>query len=207
MATMNLKTLALLPAAALAGLALVSPSASDAAAPPGALDAQTYAIDNAHSAVLFRCEHLGIGQAWGRFNQATGSLAYDEAAPEKSSIELSIDAASVDTNNSGRDDHLRNADFLSAKEFPTIEFKSTKVAQTDAGLEVTGDLTLHGVTKPATAQVTHVASGEDPWGNVRVGFEGRFTVDRTDFGMTYMSDGGLGNEVHLIVSLEATRKK
>lgn len=201
---MHLKNLALIPAAALAGLALLPSSATDAAAPPRALEPDSYAIDAVHSTVLFRCEHLGVGQFWGRFNRIEGKLTYDEADPTASAIEISVDAASVDTNNGKRDDHLRNADFLSAKEFPTIRFRSTKVARKGDALEVTGDLLLHGVTKPVTAEVTHAARKEDQRG-ARVGFEARFTVDRTAHGMTYMSDGGLGNEVQMIVSLEATR--
>jgi polyisoprenoid-binding protein YceI len=204
---MTPKTLALIPAAALAGLALLTSPSTGAAAPASALAADAYAVDGGHSAVLFRIEHLGIGMVWGRFNKITGSIAYDADKPADSSIEISVDAASVDTNNSGRDDHLRNADFLSAKEFPAIEFKSKSVKKKKDGLEVAGDLTLHGVTKPVTAEVTHVGSGDDPWGNARVGFEARFTIDRTDFGMTYMAGAGLGNDVQMIVSLEATRKK
>ena len=204
---MNLKTLALIPAAALAGLALLSLTPTDAAVPTTALAPDAYAIDNGHSAVLFRIEHLGIGQVWGRFGKVSGSISYDADKPTGSSVEISVDAASVDSNNPGRDDHLRNADFLSAKEFPSIDFKSKSVRKKEDRLVVEGDLTLHGVTKPVTAEVTHVGSGDDPWGNARVGFEARFTIDRTDFGMTYMAGAGLGNDVQMIVSVEATRKK
>ena len=204
---MNLRHLALIPAAALLGLALVQTTTTDAAAPTTALAPNTYAIDNGHSAVLFSADHLGIGRVWGRFNEISGSITYDDAKPSASSIEVSIDAASVDTNSDGRDDHLRKPDFLSAGEFPTIDFKSKSVKKDGDGLKVTGDLTLHGVTKEITADVTHMASGDDPWGNVRVGFEARFTIDRTDYGMTYMASGGRGDEVDMIVALEATRKK
>ena len=158
-------------AAALAAAASLSFLSVDPAAPAqeGGAKALTYDIDNVHSAVIFRVRHLGIGMAYGRFNDISGTITYGgKDSLKSSSIAVSVEADSVDTNSKDRDEHLKSPDFLSAKEFPKIEFKSTKVEQKGEETTVTGDLTLHGITKPVTAKVTHVGSGGDPMGNDRV---------------------------------------
>jgi polyisoprenoid-binding protein YceI len=197
-----------LAAAALAAAAGLSFLPVDPAAPAQAAGTSAYAIDNVHSTVIFRVKHLDIGISYGRFNEISGTLAHDQENPKASSIELSVKADSVDTNSQERDEHLKSPDFLSVKEFPAITFKSTKVEKKGEDMSVTGDLTLHGVTKPVTARVTHAGRGKDPWGNDRLGFEARFEVDPKDFEIRFMTDKPdmLGPGLEVIVSLEATRK-
>lgn len=195
----------LLAASAAAGLSFLPAAPAPAAASAEAL---TYVIDGVHSSVLFRIEHMGVGQNWGRFNDISGSIDYDPENPASSSIQVEVDAASVDTANEKRDGHLKSGDFFSVKEFPTIAFESTKVEGRGDDLKVTGNLTLHGVTKPVTAAVTHVAHGTDPGGNAMVGLEARFGIKRSEFGMSYgIENGGAGDQVDLIVSFEAKHQK
>ncbi len=168
----------------------------------------TYDIDNVHSTVMFRVKHLDVGMAYGRFNKISGKITQSAGNPKDSAIEISVEAGSVDTNDGKRDEHLRSPDFLSAKEFPAIGFKSTKVEKKGEELVVSGDLTLHGVTKPITVNVNHSARATDPMGLDRVGFEGRFEINPKDFQISYMveNEGMLGPGIQMIVSLEATRK-
>jgi polyisoprenoid-binding protein YceI len=135
----------------------------------------------------------------------SGTIVYDEAAPEKSSVSITIDAASVDSNNPKRDEHLESPDFFSVKEFPTIEFRSKSVARKGDKLEITGDLTLHGVTKSVTATAEVTGAGEVPQQGHKAGFEATLNVKRGDFGMTKYAPG-LGDEVRIIVAIEAARK-
>jgi len=198
-------------AAALASAAGLSFLPVDPAAPAPAQaaagEALTYEIDPVHSTVIFRVKHLDIGIAYGRFNDLSGTITHNQADPKASSISVSVKADSVDTNEQKRDEHLKSPDFLSSKEFPTIDFKSTKVEKKGQEIVVTGDLTLHGITKPVTVNVNHAGRGPDPWGNDRVGFEGRFEVDPKTYEIRYMTDEKmLGPGIQLIVSLEATRK-
>ena len=168
--------------------------------------AETYEIDAAHSTVIFKVRHLGVSNAYGRFNDFSGTIVADAGHPEKSSVEVTIKADSVDTANEKRDKHLRNQDFFNTKQFPVIIFKSTKVEKTgDKTGKATGDLFLHGVTRTVTVDLTFIGSGKDPWGGHRAGFEAAFAIKRSDYGMKYLLEG-VGDEVHIIVSLEGTRK-
>jgi polyisoprenoid-binding protein YceI len=169
---------------------------------------ELYAVDNAHSAVLFKTKHLGISSAYGRFNACSGTIVWNESEPFKSSIELEVEAASVDTNEKKRDDHLRSPDFLSAKEFPTIAFKSSAVEKQGSALEVTGDLTLHGKTKEITLQAHAIGKGDSPFGDHRAGFEASFTIDMNDFAFQFVNQnpGAVGPEVTLTIALEAIRQ-
>ena len=193
---------------ALAGLALGlhSPSTTSAPSSPPAL--ATYQIDAGHSAVVFRCKHLGVSQFWGRFNQISGELRYDEEDPTTASIQCVIPADSIDTNSADRDRHLKSNDFLSAKEFPELTFTSQSVEATDDGLVIKGELSMHGVTKDVTAQAEVVGSGETMFNDFRMGFEARFRVDMRDFGITFVEKNAtaVGPEVDLIVSLECIRQ-
>ncbi len=184
------------------------PATPDPAEPSSApsLEAKQLEIDPVHSVVLFRIQHLNASWFHGRFNDVGGTIAFDPAAPEKSRIEIRVKADSVDTNAKGRDDHLRGSDFFAAKEFPEITFVSRSVKKHgEHELDVTGDLTLHGVTKPVTTRVVHVGSSETPKFGKRTGFEATFTVKRSDFGMKFMI-GMLGDEVRLTVALEGMEK-
>lgn len=168
--------------------------------------ADAYAIDGAHSYVVFKIMHLGVANNWGRFNDISGSINFDSAAPEKSSVSITIKTESIDTGIKKRDDHLRNNDFFSAKEFPLITFKSKSVKKTGENTyEVTGDLSLHGVTKEITTTFTQVGVLEkDFQGKRRVGGETEFTIDRTDFGIDY-NPQAVGTSVTIYVSIEATK--
>ncbi|MBI5433649.1 MAG: YceI family protein [Planctomycetes bacterium] len=169
----------------------------------------TYEIDGVHSSVLFRIKHLGVSYFYGRFNEVTGSFVYDEAKPETSSIQVEVATASVDTGHDGRDQHLQSPDFFNAAEHPKLTFKSKEVKKSkDGKLSVTGDLTLHGVTKPVTADVEFVGAGDRGQMGNKAGFETTFTIKREDFGMTKMlGETGLGNDVRVTVSLEGNLKQ
>ena len=166
----------------------------------------SYKLDAAHSVVVFAAKHAGLSYTYGRFNKVDGAITIgDDAA--KSSVELEIDAASIFTANKKRDDHLKNADFLNVKQFPKITFKSKEVKDSGGGkYDVTGDLTLHGVTKPVTVTMEHVGAGEFPMDkSFRTGFEGNVTIKRSDFEMKNMMEA-VGDEIRLIISVEGVRQ-
>lgn len=178
--------------------------ARDAGAAPA-----TFKIDTSHSAVLFKANHLGVSYTWGRFNSFEGSFTLTDGDAKDCAVEVSVDASSVDTGNQGRDDHLRNADFFNVKEFPTISFKSTKVVRVDGGFDVTGDLTLHGVTKPVTARMLKVGEGDltevMPQLGYRAGFEGKFTVKLADHGFPQKGPK-TDDSVMILMSFEGVRQ-
>ncbi|HSI05740.1 MAG: YceI family protein [Myxococcota bacterium] len=176
------------------------------ALPVAARAADTYAIDQVHSALIFKAHHLGAAWVYGMFTELSGSIAYDAANPAASSIELTAKTDSLTTHNSQRDTHLKSPDFFNAKQFPKITFKSKSVTKVDdKTLSVTGDLTLHGVTKAVTAKVTHTGTGKDPTGAQIIGFETSFPVKRSDYGITYWIPQ-IDDEVQLIISLEGNKK-
>jgi polyisoprenoid-binding protein YceI len=174
--------------------------------PDAALAGERYQVDPVHSTVIFKTLHFGVGYQYGSFRKLSGALVVDEERPARSSIQLEVEASSVFTANKKRDTHLRSPDFLSAKQFPKITFESTKVVKRgrDAA-DVTGRLTLRGVTKTVTVRMKKVGAGKDAWGNYRIGFEGTFTIRRGDYGITKMK-GVAGEEIHLIVAVEGMRK-
>ena len=167
--------------------------------------ADTYTVDPVHSSISFMISHAGISNIHGRFNKFSGKITIDTADPAKSSFEISIPIESIDTNNVKRDEHLRAPDYFNAKQFPTMSFRSTKVHAVDGGYEVTGDLTLHGVTKP----VSFTLQGgnkvvEFPKGVKRIGLVSTFSIRRSDFGMN-AEPTALGDEVPIMVGIEAFR--
>lgn len=169
--------------------------------------AEQFEVDSIHSSVVFRIKHMGVSYFHGRFNQIEGQFTLDADKPENSSVEVSIAAESVDTNSGKRDDHVRSPDFLNASEFPQITFKSEKVkAAKDGHFEVSGQLTLHGETRPLTVQVEQTGTGKAMRGDGKLtGFETTFTIKRSDFGMKEMLDS-LGDEVRLTVAVEGHSK-
>lgn len=172
----------------------------------GTAVAAPYDIDDGHSMVLFKASHLGISHTYGRFNDISGSFEWDSASPTSASLSITVKAESIDTDHDKRDQHLRNPDFFNAAQFPVITFVSSSVAEKGSGVyAVTGTLTLHGVSREVTVDLEKVGEGTDPWGGYRAGFHTTFTIDRTDYGMTYMTDG-VPSDVTLIVSLEGIRK-
>jgi len=157
-------------------------------------------LDTAHTAVYFRIQHLGMSYTYGRFNDVAGEVVVGGEGHE-SSFSFTIKAASIDTHNDKRDQHLRSPDFFNAKQYPVITFKSTGAHAHGGKLHVNGDLTLHGVTKPISTMVTKMGEGKDPWGNYRVGYASEFTIKRSDFGMNKMLEA-VGDEVELMMSFE-----
>jgi polyisoprenoid-binding protein YceI len=178
-----------------------------------AFAADVYNVDKAHSEASFQVQHLGISNVRGRFTDFEGAINIDQSKPESSSVEFSIKTASIDTGVADRDKHLRSADFFDVEKFPTITFKSSKVASKGGkAYDVTGTLTMHGVSKVVTIAVTHLGFVKDPWGNERAGFELNTTLNRKDYGLTWnkaLETGGLlvGEDVKVSVNLEATKKK
>lgn len=172
-----------------------------AAAATPALAADNYQVDPIHSVIIFRIKHLDVGMFYGRFNMPQGKVTFDAQDPSKSSFQLQVKAQDFDSGNAKRDQHVRGPDFLNAKEFPTISFKSksVKAADGDSRFEVTGDLTMHGQTKPVTAKLEKIGQA----GN-RIGFEGVLEIKRNDFGVTGTPQM-LGDEIRLIVAFEAVK--
>lgn len=168
------------------------------------LAADTYEVDGVHSAVVFRIMHMGAAPFWGRFNSPSGTITFDPDHLSDASFDVSVKVENVDTANEGRDKHLKNNDFFSARQFPNITFKSSSVKKGSKKnmYVLTGDLEMHGVTKEITAEAEFFGRNETSRG-VKAGFEVTFTVKRSDFNMhTYTKEGGLGDEVKLIAGLE-----
>jgi polyisoprenoid-binding protein YceI len=174
-------------------------------APPAGA-AESYRVDPVHSAVLFRAKHLNVGYIYGRFNDFSGAFTFDDQNPAAGSLTMEVQVRSLDTGNPKRDGHLKTPDFFNAAQFPTMSFKSTKVRAVDEKTyEVTGDLTLHGVTQPVTVKLERVGSAKGMQGEFRTGWESTFTIKRSDFGMKYMLQG-VGDEVRITVAVEGVRR-
>lgn len=176
------------------------------------LAADTYQFDKAHTTVGFQVRHV-VTNVGGKFLDFSGTIKVDRVKPENSSVEFTIQAASIDTNEPKRDEHLKSPDFFDVANQPTITFKSTSVKPTGKdAYEVTGNLTLHGVTKAITLPVSFLGEGKDPWGNEKVGFELQTTLSRKDYGINWnktLDQGGLllGDEVKVQISVEANKVK
>jgi polyisoprenoid-binding protein YceI len=169
----------------------------------------TWNLDPVHSVAEFKVKHMMISNVKGQFTGMTGALTLDESDIGNSRVMATIDASSIDTRQAERDAHLRSADFFDVERFPMLNFRSTTVkrAGTD-GLVVTGDLTIHGVTRQVTFAVEGPsAAGKDPWGNTRIGFSAKTRINRKDFGLHWNSTletGGIlvGDEVTITLDLE-----
>lgn len=170
--------------------------------------ADEYEIDASHTHVGFQISHMGFSETYGVFKNVSGTLTLDEAKPETSRVDVTIDVASIDTASEARDEHLKGADFFDVKTFPTMTFKSTKVELTGKDTaNVTGDLTLHGVTKPVGLVVKLNKAGESPTkkGRYVAGFSALGKLKRSDFGIkTYLPM--IGDEVTIAISSEFIRK-
>ena len=169
---------------------------------------RTFSVDKAHSEATFQVRHL-LTKVRGHFADFSGTIEYDEAQPEKSSVAITIQAASIDTHEPNRDAHLRSDDFFAAETYPTLHFASTHV--TPAGrdrFDVTGDLTIRGVSKRITVPVSLLGKATDPWGNEKLGVETEFTINRKEFGLTWnaaLETGGflVGDDVKVTLSVQA----
>lgn len=174
--------------------------------------ADTYTVDPNHSEVAFQIRHL-VSKVRGRFKSFQGTIQVDAAKPEASSVEFSIQTASIDTDVADRDKHLKSPDFFDAEKLPSITFKSTKVAPAGKDrYDVTGTFTLHGVTKTITLPVSLLGFVKDPWGGERGGFEISTTLNRKDYGISWnkvLDAGGtiLGDDVAISINLEVVKKK
>jgi polyisoprenoid-binding protein YceI len=173
----------------------------------------SYTVDPAHTSVGFEIGHLGVSKVQGRFNKNAGKIEIDEKNLSKSSVEFTIETASIDTAVAPRDAHLRTADFFDAEKYPTIAFKSTAVKKAGKGYVVEGDLTIKATTKKISIPFTAYGPISDPWKNTRVGFvSAPIEINRQDYGVAYndkLPDGTLSvdNKVTIRLSLEATLNK
>jgi polyisoprenoid-binding protein YceI len=169
---------------------------------------RTFTIDKAHSEAAFQVRHL-ITKVRGRFSEFEGRIDLDEEHPENSSVTVTIDTASIDTNEPDRDQHLRSADFFDAATYPAITFKSVRVRKTGASsFEVTGPLTIRDVSREITLPVTFLGVAKDPWGKSRAGFETEITINRKDYGLNWnaaLETGGflVGDDVKISLSIQA----
>ncbi len=164
------------------------PDASDFDAATSALPEVSgdYTVDVAHTRIGVRARHAMVTTVRGAFTSFTGRAHLDAAEPAASSVDLTIDTASIDTGNADRDAHLRSPDFLDVEQYPEMVFASTDVEQVDADLyRVTGDLTIKGTSRPVTVVFEETGSAKDPYGNDRIGFEGVATLNRKDWGLTW----------------------
>ncbi len=173
---------------------------------PAAAEAAEYRIDPAHSVVQFKISHLGFSWMIGTFDKLSGSFTYDPAAgPAGQTVAVEIDTASIDTGHAERDKHLRSADFLDVKKYPKATFVSTGYEGDAKGGTMTGNLTLHGVTRPVAIAVKKLGEGKDPWGGYRAGFEGALTLTRRDFGVD-RNLGPASESLDLFLSIEGIRR-
>lgn len=171
--------------------------------------ANTYEIDTkgAHASINFAVKHLGYSWLTGRFDTFSGQFTYDPAKPEASTVNVTIDTTSVNSNHAERDKHLRSPDFLNVEKFPKATFVSTKIVLDDDNDEfnIVGDLTLNGVTKSVTIEVDKVGEGKDPWGGYRAGFEGETEINMKDFNIK-MDLGPASQTVKLELHVEGIKK-
>jgi len=169
---------------------------------------RSFQIDKAHSEAAFQVRHL-ITKVRGRFSEFEGAIQFDEAAPERSSVSLTIHTESIDTNQADRDTHLRSDDFFGVERFPALTFVSTGITKTgESTFDVEGDLTIRDVTKRVTLPVTFLGKAKDPWGQERIAFETELTINRKDFGLMWnaaLETGGflVGDDVKISASVQA----
>jgi polyisoprenoid-binding protein YceI len=169
----------------------------------------TWKIDPVHSHAQFKVKHMMISNVKGEFSGVSGTLTLDEGDIRNSKIEASIDAGSLNTKDAQRDGHLKSADFLDVEKYPDLRFQSTEVARNEDGdLAVSGNLAIHGVTRPAVLVIEEMsAAAKDPWGNTRIGLSAATKINRKDFGLTWntaLETGGVlvGEEVTITLDVE-----
>lgn len=174
----------------------------------GAATAADYKIDKEgqHAFVNFRIQHLGYSWLYGTFKDFDGTFSFDEKNPASDKVNVTINTTSLDTNHAERDKHLRGAEFLNASKFPQATFASTAVKKEGEKLNITGNLTLNGVTKPVTLIAQLMGQGDDPWGNKRAGFEANGKISLKDFNIT-TDLGPASQDVELIISVEGIQQK
>jgi len=170
-----------------------------------------WTLDPAHTAVEFSTRHMMVTTVRGQFQKVSGTLNFDPQNPAASSIEVTIDAASLTTSVEDRDNHLRSPDFLDVANYPTITFKSTKVEMTGPNTgKISGDLTMHGVTRPVVIDAEYLGEGKTPYGKTVTGFTGTTKINREDWGLTWnvaLETGGwlVGKELTIRLDVEAIK--
>ena len=171
----------------------------------------TYEIDPIHSSAHFSVRHMMVSNVRGQFTKISGTIRFDSANPANSSVEATIDAASIETHDAQRDTHLKSSDFFDVGKFPTLTFRSKRIEAHSGGGKITGDLTIHGVTKEITLDVEGpTPENKDPWGKYRIGLSATTKLSRKDFGLTWnaaLETGGVlvGDEVKITIDVEAFR--
>lgn len=169
-------------------------------------------LDPSHSSASFSIKHMMIAKVHGAFEKLSGTLMLDHTAIEKSVVDITIEAASINTREAARDTHLKSADFFDVEKFPTITFKSKSVSGSTGELKVTGDLTIHGVTKEVVLEVEGPSAElKDPWGNIKIGASATTKIKRKDFGLTWnaaIEAGGVlvGDDVNITLEVQFTKK-
>ncbi|MCI7458029.1 YceI family protein [Actinomyces urogenitalis] len=172
----------------------------------------TYVIDADHSTLGFTIRHAGIGKTRGQFDEFNGTIEVaDDSTPTGSTASATIKAASVNTRNNDRDNHLRSADFFDVETYPEWTFATTGVSGSKESFTLTGDLTIHGVTKPVDLEVEFLGAATDPFGNDRAAFEASTVISRKDFGLTWnaaLEAGGVlvGDKVTITLEIEAIKQ-
>ena len=173
---------------------------------------QGWKVDNTHSSVHFTVRHMVVSKVKGVFDRWTSELAIDENDLTKSSVTVTIDAASIDTKTEQRDNHLRSADFLGVEQFPNIVFKSKRIESAGGDrYKMIGDLTIKDVTREVTLEVEYSGMEKDPWGGQRAGFTAHTSIERKDFGLTWnllLETGGVvvGDKIAIDIEIEAVRQ-
>jgi polyisoprenoid-binding protein YceI len=172
---------------------------------------QRWNIDPSHSSLQFAVRHMVISKVRGQFSRWEGALDLDPASPEGGKVSVKIDAASINTHEPKRDEHLRSADFFDVEKFPEILFASTRVEKLSKNrFQLTGELTLHGVTRTIQLETELLGTGKDPWGNDRVAFSAQTSLSRKEFGLKWnqaLETGGVlvGEDIEVSIELEAVR--
>lgn len=170
-----------------------------------------WALDPTHSQIEFTVRHMMFAKVKGAFNSFRAEIEADPEDLTTADVTFTIDASSVDTNNEDRDNHLRSADFFDVENYPNLVFVAKKIAKTGDGVyDVTGDMTIRGVTREETFKVTYNGSGKDPWGNVKAGFSAEGSINRKDYGLTWnaaLETGGVlvGDEIKIAMEIQAAQ--
>lgn len=176
------------------------------------MSTQTWSVDPAHSHLTFKVRHMMLARVRGEFERWSAAVTLDTGALASSSVEATVEVASLNTNQADRDNHLRSADFFDAATFPTMRFVSGAVRVNGDDVEVDGHLTIRDQTHPITLTLEHTGQGTDPWGNARVGFVGGVSINRKDFGLTWnqaLETGGVlvGEKVEIELDVQLVRAK
>lgn len=174
------------------------------------MESKLWNIDTTHSGIHFSVRHMVFARVRGRFTGWSGAIQLDPSHPARSSVEVEIQAGSIDTGVADRDNHLRSPDFLDVEQFPTLRFKSKSVEEAGDRYRITGDLTIRGVTREVVLDVEYAGQAKDPWGNKRAAFTASASFDRKDFGLRWnqvLEAGGVlvGERIEVELEIQAVQ--